>query len=133
MYTEDVLLVVLEVVRREAADHGHGDALLHDLLLQRADLVLVLLALLLERLACLLLLAQELLLQLLQFLRHLGLQVDSLLRHELLVRVLPVHLAVALRVAVVVRVHVGAGGGVRRSDRALRHALLAGCNQYAGV
>ena len=49
------ILVVLEVVRREGADHGHGDALLHDLLLQRLDAVLVLLALLLESLVGLLL------------------------------------------------------------------------------
>ena len=44
------ILVVLKVVRREGADHGHGDALLHDLFLQRLDAVLVLLALLLESL-----------------------------------------------------------------------------------
>ena len=49
------ILVVLKVVRRERADHGHGDALLHDLLLQRLDAVLVLLALLLESLVGLLL------------------------------------------------------------------------------
>ena len=47
--TENIL-VVLKVVRREGADHGHGDALLHDLLLQRLDAVLVLFALLLESL-----------------------------------------------------------------------------------
>ena len=101
--TED-LFVVLEVVRSHGAYHRHGHALLHDLLLERFDLVLVFLwgklimqiswsywhaqwlysylSFLLESLLGLLLLLEELLLDLLELLGHLGLEINALLDLE---------------------------------------------------
>ncbi len=87
--TEDVLVVV-ELVRRHRAVHGHGHALLHDLLLEAVDLLFVFLPLLLECLMSFFLVFSPLLLYLLQLLGHLGLQVDPLLGHQLLMGEIPI-------------------------------------------